>query len=205
MPVTVPNVVGQTRGAATAAIIGAGLVVGTVTQQSSSTVASGDVISETPAAGIDVASGSAVNLVVSTGAMQVTVPNVVGQTQTAAATAITGAGLIVGTVTQQPSGAVASGNVVSESPAAGTNVARGSAVNLVVSTGSSGVGDPSGSGSGGGYGGGGGFDALTLGALVSLLIVALLRAVCAEGHAARDCGLKIGTESGNARLLIGIR
>ena len=47
------------------------------------------------------APGSAVNLVVSHGAAPVTVPTVVGQTQAAASTAITGAGLVVGTVTQQ--------------------------------------------------------------------------------------------------------
>jgi beta-lactam-binding protein with PASTA domain len=70
------------------------------------------------------------------GAGQVTVPNVVGDTQAAATTAITGAGLAVGTVTQQSSSTVASGDVISESPSAGTSVNSGSAVNLVVSTGS---------------------------------------------------------------------
>ena len=63
--VAVPNVVGDTQAAATTAITGAGLVVGTVTKQSSSTVPAGDVISETPAAGKLVVTGSAVNLVVS--------------------------------------------------------------------------------------------------------------------------------------------
>jgi hypothetical protein len=65
--VTVPNVVGQMQAAATSAITGAGLTVGAVTQQSSSTVAAGSVIGESPAAGTSVASGSAVKLVVSTG------------------------------------------------------------------------------------------------------------------------------------------
>src|SRR5438445_227158 len=65
----------------------------------------------------------------------VAVPNVVGQTQAAATSAITGAGLTAGTVTQQSSTTVASGNVISESPAAGTSVANGSAVSLVVSSG----------------------------------------------------------------------
>jgi hypothetical protein len=166
--VKVPNVVGMTQSTATSTITGAGLTVGTVTQQSSSTVASGSVISESPAAGTSVTSGSAVNLVVSTGPVQVVVPNVVGQTQAAATTAITGAGLVVGTVTQQSSSTVASGSVISESPAAGTNVASGSAVNVVVST-----------GGGSGSGGGGGIDALTLGALLSSLFVVLRRAgVC---------------------------
>ena len=65
----------------------------------------------------------------------VSVPNVVGDTQAAAGTAITGAGLAVGTVTTQSSSTVASGQVISENPAAATSVAKGSAVALVVSTG----------------------------------------------------------------------
>jgi hypothetical protein len=65
----------------------------------------------------------------------VSVPNVVSDTQTAAATAITGAGLIVGTVTQAASATVATGDVISETPAAAAGVAKGSAVALVVSTG----------------------------------------------------------------------
>src|ERR1039458_6464853 len=133
--VAVPNVVGQTQAAAATAITGAGLVVGTVTTPSSGTVASGSVISETPVAGTLVTLGSAVNLVVSTGPAPVAVPNVVGQTQAAAATAITGAGLVVGTVTTASSGTVASGRVISESPVAGTLVTLGSAVTLVVWTG----------------------------------------------------------------------
>src|SRR5947199_251673 len=136
--VPVPNVVGQTQAAATSAITSAGLTVGAVTQQSSSTVASGSVISESPAAGTSVAMASAVNLVVSSGApppTQVAVPNVVGETEAAATSAITSAGLTAGTVTMQSSATVASGSVISESPAAGTSVAMASAVNLVVSSG----------------------------------------------------------------------
>jgi uncharacterized repeat protein (TIGR03803 family) len=67
--------------------------------------------------------------------LQVAVPNVVGLTQAAATTAITGAGLAVGTVTTASSGTVPSGSVISESPVAGTSVSLGSAVNLVISTG----------------------------------------------------------------------
>jgi hypothetical protein len=49
------------------AIAGTGLVVGTVTTASSTTVPLGDVISESPVAGTSVSVGSAVNLIVSTG------------------------------------------------------------------------------------------------------------------------------------------
>lgn len=136
--VTVPNVVGMTQAAASTSITGAGLTVGTVTMANSTTVAAGDVISENPAAGASVASGSAVALSVSSGPApppQVAVPNVVGNTQAAATTAITGAGLKVGTVTMASSKTVAKGSVISEDPAAGTMVAPASAVNLTVSSG----------------------------------------------------------------------
>ncbi|MGH8549812.1 MAG: PASTA domain-containing protein [Methylococcales bacterium] len=74
-------------------------------------------------------------LVVPSGPAPVSVPDVVGQTQAAAQTAITSAGLTVGTVTQQASNTVPSGSVIRQNPAAGTSVAAGSAVNLVVSSG----------------------------------------------------------------------
>jgi hypothetical protein len=56
--------------------------------------------------------------------------------------------------------------VISETPATGATVASGSAVNLVISSGSP---TPPGS-SGGGSGGGGGIDAPTLAALLGFLI-----------------------------------
>jgi beta-lactam-binding protein with PASTA domain/6-phosphogluconolactonase (cycloisomerase 2 family) len=133
--VTVPNVVGQSQANANSAITAAGLTVGTATQASSSSVAAGNVISQNPAAGASVASGSSVSLTVSTGPAQAKVPNVVGSTQAAATTAITGAGLTVGSVSMQASNTVAAGSVISQNPAAGASVASGSAVNLTVSSG----------------------------------------------------------------------
>jgi 6-phosphogluconolactonase (cycloisomerase 2 family) len=55
--------------------------------------------------------------------------------QAAATTSITGAGLIVGTVTIASSATVPSGSVISQTPAAATNVASGSVVNLTISSG----------------------------------------------------------------------
>jgi len=66
--IDVPNVVGMTQASAEAAIVAAGLSVGTVTTASSSTVPAGDVISQNPAACTACAnSGDPVNLVVSSG------------------------------------------------------------------------------------------------------------------------------------------
>ncbi len=64
------------------------------------------------------------------------VPDVVGQTQAYAASAITAAGLSVGTVTTASNSTVALGNVISQNPSAGAMVALASSVNLVVSSGS---------------------------------------------------------------------
>jgi chitinase len=69
-------------------------------------------------------------------AAAITVPSVVGATQSAASAKIVAGGLIVGTTAQQPSMTIVSGLVVSQSPSAGANVANGSAVNLILSTGS---------------------------------------------------------------------
>src|SRR5439155_24988416 len=96
---SVPNVVELTQAAATAAITTAGLTVGAITTASSTTMPAGSIISENPAAGTQVVSGSAVALVVSSGPPLVAVPNVVGLTQAAATAAITTAGLTVGAIT----------------------------------------------------------------------------------------------------------
>src|SRR6202022_4051811 len=132
---TVPNVEGLTQDAATTAITAAKLMVGTVTQQSSNTVATGKVISQDLASGSSVAQGSPVNLVISSGPQMVTVPNVEGLTQAATTTAITGAKLTVGIVTQQSSNTVATGKVISQDPTSGSSVAQGSPMNLVISSG----------------------------------------------------------------------
>jgi hypothetical protein len=65
----------------------------------------------------------------------IAVPDVVGQTQAAAATTITGATLTLGTVSTGFSSAIPSGSVISQNPAAGAQVATGTAIALVISTG----------------------------------------------------------------------
>src|SRR6202035_2889768 len=133
--VTVPKVDGLNQDAATTAITAANRPEGTVTQQTSNTVAAGSVTSTDQASGTSVARGSPVNLVISSGPQMVTVPNVEGLTQAAASTAITAAKLTGGTVTQQSSNTVATGNVISQDPASANAVAQGSPVNLVISSG----------------------------------------------------------------------
>jgi hypothetical protein len=133
--VKVPNVVGDTQTAATTALTKADLKLGTVTTASSATIKAGLIISESPAAGTSVASGSAVKLTISSGKPKVDVPSVVDDTQAAATTALTKADLKLGAVTKESSITIKAGLVISESPLAGTLVASGSAVNLTVSSG----------------------------------------------------------------------
>jgi hypothetical protein len=61
------------------------------------------------------------------------IPNVVGESQSAAEAQLISAGFTIGTVTTQHSSTVAAGNVISTSPVAGSAAIAGSAVSLVVS------------------------------------------------------------------------
>lgn len=134
-PVTVPNVVFLEQAVAEANITAAGLTVGTVTNQCDNVVPAGRVISQTPVSGTSVQPGSTVDLVVASGPCPVTVPDVTGLNQVAAQSALTGAGLQVGTVLTQCSDTVSAGDVISQDPAGGTTVLYGDLVSLVISSG----------------------------------------------------------------------
>jgi beta-lactam-binding protein with PASTA domain/Ca2+-binding RTX toxin-like protein len=113
-PVNVPNVVGSAQAAATTTLTNAGLVVGTVTFQASTTIAAGSVISTSPTSGTSVTRGSAVNLVISQGTAP-TIATVVTRTLTSPNTAVT-----------SPAFAVAANTLVvaffsADGPASGTN------------------------------------------------------------------------------------
>jgi beta-lactam-binding protein with PASTA domain len=135
--VAVPDVVGKAQADAEAALKGGGLVVGIVTQEYNATIPAGRVISQSPAAGTSVKHGSAVSLAVSKGPepQPVAVPDVVGKAQADAGAVLTGAGLVVGTVTEAYHATIPAGSVISQSPAAGSSVLPGSQVDLVVSKG----------------------------------------------------------------------
>ena len=138
--VTVPDVVNTTQVDAQSALTSVGLNVGNVSEQADDTVPAGNVISQDPVAGSEVAAGTLVDLVVSTGVQTVTVPDVVNQAEAQAQSAIEAAGLVVGNSTTEPSATVAQGDVISQDPAAGEEAPTGSAVNLVVSSGPPNVG-----------------------------------------------------------------
>ncbi len=76
--VEVPELEGRSEESARSALDGLGLAVGETSQQNSATVPAGQVISTDPIPGTSLASGSSIDLLLSSGL--VTVPNVVGQT-----------------------------------------------------------------------------------------------------------------------------
>jgi PASTA domain-containing protein/putative Ig domain-containing protein len=133
--IAVPGVVGLTQPAAAALLKSVGLTVGTVTTASSATTPAGNVSSANPAPGTPVISGTQVNLEVSSGPAQISVPDVVGFTQPAAAALLKSVGLNVGTVTTASSATTPAGGVDSSVPAAGTLVSPTTAINLEISTG----------------------------------------------------------------------
>ena len=130
----VPNVVGLTDAAAADAITVVGLLVGDVAGVETLAFPVGTVLDQSPAAGTRLTLGGRVNLQVAIAPRGV-VPSVIGLTQAVATASITGAGLVVGTVTTQSSAIFPAGTVITQDPVAGKKVPLGSAVNLVVSTG----------------------------------------------------------------------
>jgi hypothetical protein len=132
MATTVPDVVSLTQVAASTTVTAAGLNVGVVTTEWSSTVPMGTVISQNPVGGTAALSATSVNLVVSKG-VPVTVPNVVSMTQSAATAAIAGQGLKVAATTVFDSSPA--GSVIRQSPVGETQAITGSIVSIVISSG----------------------------------------------------------------------
>jgi serine/threonine-protein kinase len=103
-----------------------------VTKQASSTVASGKVIGTNPPAGTVEQLGSGVEVLVSSGPAPVTVPDVAGQSLSAAEATLANAELEVGTVSRRDSTDQQPGTVLSQSPSDGSSVKAKSKVDLVV-------------------------------------------------------------------------
>jgi serine/threonine-protein kinase len=95
----------------------------------------GIVIETDPPAGTEVEVGSFVILVVSAGAEQFGVPEVVGETEDVARALIEAQGFQIGQVTYTLTEDIAESTVISQSPAAGTPAEAGTLVDLVVSRG----------------------------------------------------------------------
>jgi beta-lactam-binding protein with PASTA domain len=131
--VTVADVVGHKESDAMIVLAEQGLRA-SVQYANSSSVPAGEVIEQSPAGGAQAAVGSIVGLTVSKGKQQGQVPNVVGLPQNDANGVLSAAGFKVVTV-KATSTSVPAGDVIAQSPAAGTVTSAGSSVTITVSTG----------------------------------------------------------------------
>ena len=133
--VAVPNVKSQTVEEATLALTAVGLVVGTQTPQADDNAPKGTIIGQDPAAGELIELGQAVNLIVSAGKDQTSVPDLVDLASTEdARLALTEARLVLGKVTPKDSDKP-EGTVIEQLPAANTAVDIGTLVSITVSSG----------------------------------------------------------------------
>ncbi|MEW1959884.1 Stk1 family PASTA domain-containing Ser/Thr kinase [Kineococcus sp. NPDC059986] len=128
--VQVPDVRGQSQEAARQTLQEAGFTVGNVNTVDDASVGKGEVVSTDPKIGASAPKGSAVGLNIASG--QVTVPDVVGQSQTDALKQLNDLGFNVNTRETSAQGDGEPGSVVDQSLQPGTKVDSGTAINLVV-------------------------------------------------------------------------
>ncbi|HEX4932192.1 MAG TPA: PASTA domain-containing protein [Gemmatimonadaceae bacterium] len=128
---TIPSLIGLTRGDAEGALRKAGLQLGQV-QEEPSDSARGLVIETKPAEGQVVPLATRVDLVVSAGPAELTMPDVVGRDYDTAAAFLAQLGLVAAPADVDPSSTLPRGTVIGQSPAAGTAVAAGTTVTLRV-------------------------------------------------------------------------
>ena len=159
--VVMPNLLGKTMTEAKIELKDLGIDITLKGSESSSKYSAGQIMEQNIAEGTKVEVGSSVEVTIagsgssgtsgsstsstaadstsSTTDTEVTVPNVVGKDEATARAAIEAAGLTVGTVTEASSDTVTSGLVISQTVAANTKTAKGTKVNLVLSSGPSSV------------------------------------------------------------------
>ena len=131
--VSVPDVVGLPDQTAIRELRSSGFLVSEVFE-ASDTVAANEVIAQSPAALTELEQGEEVEITISSGAVPVTVPGVVGQGANDAARFLQDRGFPSELVVEQGSTAPA-GQVLRQDPAAGSEVAPGSTVVLYVAEG----------------------------------------------------------------------
>jgi len=129
--VPVPNLIDLTdQDAARTALTAVNLTLGKVTMKDSDKP-EGFVIGQDPVAGVQVAAGSPVNIVVSSGNAKV--PNVVNESEAQAKSDIVNAGFQPNVITQED-GTVAAGTVLAQTPKGGTSAKKGTSVTITVAT-----------------------------------------------------------------------
>jgi serine/threonine-protein kinase len=129
-PVQVPDVRGESVSQASATLHADGFNVNTTFVQSNETA--NTVISESPAPGTNAPQGSTVNLTVSNGPPQKTVPTVVNETSQQATHDLEAAGFKVTEVMQSTSDPSQNNIVLQQSPNGGSQATQGSTVTIYV-------------------------------------------------------------------------
>ena len=139
--VTVPNFVGDTLDQAKREATGLGITV-QVTETRVSDKPLNTVLEQTPPAGDKIDTGKTVELVVSGGLEQVTVPPVINLAEADAIAQLGSVGLLV-EVTRVFDPTIREGRVIDQDPASGKKVAKGSIVKLTISDGPAPTASPS--------------------------------------------------------------
>lgn len=132
--VTVPDLSGITEDAAMQILKDLGLTGLVGSRQASDTVPENCVISQNPAKGLKVETGTQVTFTISTGVAMVNVPALMGLTQAAARSTLVNAGLALGSVTEEFSDEP-KGSVIKQSALEGTQAPKGSSIDIVISKG----------------------------------------------------------------------
>lgn len=132
--VKVPSVIGKTKSSAKSTLESAGFSVTFEYGDYNDSVAADVVTAQSPSAKNKAAKGSTVTVTLSPGQKPITVPNVVGASQSQAESALAGAGLKYTYADSQYSDTVAAGNVISQTKS-GETVAAGTTITLTLSKG----------------------------------------------------------------------
>ena len=133
--VPTPNVIGLNVDQARQQLASSGLSLTVGGEAFSETIPPQSIVSSDPMAGAGVREAGTIDVIVSKGPERYAVPDVRGQTQAAATSALDAAHLIVGSVTEDYDDKAAAGTVARSTPKAGTSAKPGTAVDLVISTG----------------------------------------------------------------------
>lgn len=132
--VKVPSVIGKTKSSAKSTLESAGFSVTFEYGDYNDSVAADVVTAQSPSAKNQAAKGSTVTVTLSPGQKPITVPNVVGYSQSQAESALAGAGLKYTYADSQYSDTVSAGNVISQTKS-GETVAAGTTITLTLSKG----------------------------------------------------------------------
>lgn len=132
--VKIPSVIGKTKSSAKSTLESAGFSVTFEYGDYNDSVAADVVTAQSPSAKKQAAKGSTVTVTLSPGQKPITVPNVVGASQSHAESALAGAGLKYTYADSQYSDTVPAGSVISQTKS-GETVAAGTTITLTLSKG----------------------------------------------------------------------